>query len=117
MKDDKTKPADDLQFYSNTYFRLFAEMGENHSHESLKVSLAKYPIETVDEYFERRKRDHSGGGDSWAQNFKADMNRFPERVKRLNKLAVQANRCTTVKKLEKIYNEVGKLVNGDMGGK
>jgi hypothetical protein len=117
MRDDKTKPADDLKFYLNTYFRLFAEMDGNHSYESLKSSLAKYPIETVDEYFEKQKRWHMGKGDSWAHNFKADMNRFPDRVKRLNKLAVQANRCTTVKKLEKISNEVGKLVNGDMGGK
>ena len=117
MKDDKTKPTSDHMDYPNTYMNVYAVMGDDLSHKNFKVSLAKSPVETVDEYFERKRRGHTGKDDPWAHNFKADMNRFPERVKRLNELAVLANKCTTVKKLDMVYEEVDKLIYGDKSRK
>lgn len=114
MKDDKTKPTSDLMDYPNTYRNVYALMGDDLSHKNLRASLAKSPVETVNEYFERKR---IGRDDTWARNFKADMNRFPERVKRLNRLTVLANRCTTVKKLDKICEEVNKLIYGDKSRK
>ncbi len=117
MRDDKTKSAtgisDYLAVYSSLYFMIPA-VPEIPDFKRLKINLGKTLIETVDSYYERFKVKK---GVEWAKSFKAGMNRFPDRVKRLNELALLANECTTLKKLDKIRAEVEKLIYGDKEGK
>jgi hypothetical protein len=117
MRDDKTKPTNELQKYSETYNALFLLIGGDFSQQNLKTSLKKSPIETVRQYFQREKNSDSCENTTcWAKMFKADMDRHPARVRRLNELAVLANSCSTAKKLLAINSEVEKLLYGDKSG-
>lgn len=117
MRDDKSRATNELKDYASVYENLFSLMGGDFSLQSFKDSLSASPVKTVQEYFQESKKDHLDEGDTWIKRFKADMDRHPARVRRLNELAQLTNSCHTIRQLMAINSEVKKLLNGDKSGR
>jgi len=100
-----------LQDCLNTYGAVYLLIRENFSPDHLRECLIRSPIVSVGQYFQRQKVAHDSLRDySWARNFKAAMEENPDIVVRLDELAKKANKCTTVRRFDRIFSRAQALV-------